>query len=594
MVTQAVTHPVAIARKPVIWTVSVSRLSNLLRDVTPEYDDRAFIEPLNLGFEEAVKHMRKRLRDSHCDVLIAAGSNGAYLKSRVAVPVVLVKASGFDLMQALSRARQITDRIGIVTHQTELTEFAQFQKSYGLQIEQRVFVTAEDARHAVSELVARGIKAIVGTGMVTDLAEQAGIAGILLYSAESIRAAFDAALDIAHMVGNARSAAEAKEKQEEPNAKAVIANAQAAEARKANCRVRRVRYGSDDWVGHSAIMRQVRDTLAHYARTDATVLIQGETGTGKELAAQTLHEQSNRASQPFVAINCGAIAESLLESELFGHEEGAFTGARRGGHMGLIEAANGGTLFLDEIGEMPLPLQTRLLRVLEEREVVRVGSASPHPVDVRIVTATHCVLDDMVQQGRFRRDLFYRLNVLRLQLPALRDRADDIVPLMQHFLDRPDHAPLLLDSSAWTLLKRHNWPGNVRELKNIAERLHTLFQGQASQGSDDSDFPGGARLITATMLQATVPELSPQPNPYSDGQPTTQTVASPLNAAMPNPPATNPPSPPQSPPRKTRKPPLAQLQQQLQTLQGDRAALCQQLGISRATLWRWLSQDAGE
>ena len=172
-------------------------------------------------------------------------------------------------------------------------------------------------------------------------------------------------------------------------------------------------------------MERLRQTVVLYARSPATVLIQGETGSGKELVAQAIHRESPRrgAQRPFVAVNCGAIAESLLESELFGHEEGAFTGARRGGHAGLFEAANGGTLFLDEIGEMPLALQTRLLRVLEEREVMRVGGTRPVPIDVRVISATHCDLEARVREGRFRADLFYRLAVLRLALPPLRARA---------------------------------------------------------------------------------------------------------------------------------------------------------------------------
>lgn len=188
-------------------------------------------------------------------------------------------------------------------------------------------------------------------------------------------------------------------------------------------------------------MEQVRQTILLYARSSAAVLIEGETGTGKELAAQAIHREyfarhdvrQGKKSHPFVAVNCGAIAESLLEAELFGYEEGAFTGSRRGGRAGLFEIAHGGTLFLDEIGEMPLPLQTRLLRVLEEKEVTRVGGHQPVPVDVRVISATHCNLEEDMQQGQFRRDLFYRLSILRLQLPPLRERVADILPLAESF-----------------------------------------------------------------------------------------------------------------------------------------------------------------
>nr|WP_229425551.1 sigma 54-interacting transcriptional regulator [Massilia sp. Se16.2.3] len=201
-----------------------------------------------------------------------------------------------------------------------------------------------------------------------------------------------------------------------------------------------------------------------------------------------------------MAVNCGAIAESLLESELFGHEEGAFTGARRGGHAGLFEAANGGTLFPDEIGEMPLALQTRLLRVLEEREVMRVGGTRPVPIAVRVISATHCDLEARVREGRFRADLFYRLAVLRLALPALRARAVDIAPLAEWSLKqslaalgaRP-HPNLHAEIQACApLLAAYPWPGNVRELRNLMERLALFLGGRALAGLD-AEFLAGDR-----------------------------------------------------------------------------------------------------
>ncbi|MGH8518449.1 MAG: PrpR N-terminal domain-containing protein, partial [Panacagrimonas sp.] len=193
--------------RPVIWTVSVSRLSRLLHDITPEFDTRARIENIHLGFEEAVTALRGRLQREHCDVLIAAGSNGAYLKNRLDTPVVLVRPDGFDLMGALAQAHRVSPHIGVLTHQTEVPAFDDFQKSFGLHIAQRAFVTAEDARIQVRELVACGCKAIVGTGLAADLAEQAGVAGILLYSADTIRQAFESALEIARAVGSAEAQA---------------------------------------------------------------------------------------------------------------------------------------------------------------------------------------------------------------------------------------------------------------------------------------------------------------------------------------------------------------------------------------------------
>ena len=214
----------------------------------------------------------------------------------------------------------------------------------------------------------------------------------------------------------------------------------------------RTRYRLADWVGTSAAAEQVRQLVGVCAGSDATALLCGESGTGKELVAQAIHHASHRASQPFLAVNCAALGESLLESELFGYEEGAFTGARRGGKLGLVEAAHTGTLFLDEIGDMPLALQTRLLRVLQEREVLRIGATQATPVDVRVLAATHADLPALVAQGRFRSDLFYRLAVLRIHLPALRERREDVPLLADHTLQRL--APGTGDTQHQTLARR--------------------------------------------------------------------------------------------------------------------------------------------
>lgn len=236
----------------------------------------------------------------------------------------------------------------------------------------------------------------------------------------------------------------------------------------------------DQIIGQSEALRKAIKKARQYARADATVLIRGETGTGKELFAQSIHNASPRHLHPFVAVNCAALPESLLESELFGYEEGAFTGARKGGKPGLFELAHGGTLFLDEVGEMSLPLQARLLRVLQEKEVMRIGSETILPIDVRVLAATNRDLKEMVEKGLFRQDLYYRLNVLSLDLPPLRQRLDDLPDLFRSFLrsygvdERVIEAAL---SAMLPILCRHDWPGNIRELENIAERVSVLLQG---------------------------------------------------------------------------------------------------------------------
>ncbi len=528
--------------KPVIWTVSVSRLSDLLRDITLEYDHLATIEPINLGFDEAARHIRERMASERCDVVIAAGSNGAYLKGRVSAPVVVAKASGFDVMQALARARKVSSRIGVISYQQPLPELADFSTTFGLTIAQRTYVTREDARAAIKEMKTAGIEVVVGAGLITDLAEEAGLTSVFLYSAASIRQAFDDALELARLT------------QLEANR---IRRGPANESRRA-------RRGLNDLRGESEAMERLRQSVVLYARSPATVLIQGETGSGKELVAQAIHREGPRnlgANRPFVAVNCGAIAESLLESELFGHEEGAFTGARRGGHAGLFEAANRGTLFLDEIGEMPLALQTRLLRVLEEREVMRVGGTRPVPIEVRVISATHCDLEARVREGRFRADLFYRLAVLRLALPPLRARLPDIAPLAEWSLKqslaalgaRP-HPNLHAELTACApLLERYGWPGNVRELRNLMERLALFLAAEPLQA------------LTPGFLLAVAPEL---------GQPALP--------AFPEAPVTAPPLPAaEAASTETAADIVARFG-------GARDAAARHLGISRTTLWRRL------
>jgi propionate catabolism operon transcriptional regulator len=532
-------HPTRIptdtSDKPVLWTVSVSRLSDLFRDITLEYDHLASIEPIHLGFDQAARHIRERMATERCDVVIAAGSNAAYLKGRVSAPVVVAKASGFDVMQALARARRVSERIGVITYQAPLPELAEFSATFGISIAQRTYVTEEDARASINELKATGVGVIVGAGLITDLAEEAGLTGVFLYSAASIRQAFDDALEMARLT-------RLESQRRRPAA---------------GSGTQRARRGLNDLRGESEAMERLRQSVVLYARSPATVLIQGETGSGKELVAQAIHREGPRslgADRPFVAVNCGALAESLLESELFGHEEGAFTGARRGGHAGLFEAANRGTLFLDEIGEMPLPLQTRLLRVLEEREVVRVGGTRPVPVELRVISATHCDLEARVREGRFRADLFYRLAVLRLALPPLRARSGDIAALAEWLLKnamaalgaRP-HPNLHAELTACApLLERYGWPGNVRELRNLMERLALFLAAEPLQA------------LTPSFLMAVAPELA------GAGAPVLPPAA-------------------EAPARRTET--VAEV---VARFGGQREAAARHLGISRTTLWRKL------
>ena len=329
-----------------------------------------------------------------------------------------------------------------------------------------------------------------------------------------------------------------------------------------------VRWRIEDYAGESEAAQRVRRLARQFAASDATVLIQGDSGTGKELLAQGMHRASRRAAQPFLAVNCAALSESLLESELFGYDEGAFTGARRGGKTGLIEAAHTGTLFLDEIGDMPLALQSRLLRVLQEREVLRVGSTMPVPVDLRIVAATHADLAALVESGGFRRDLFYRLAVLRLTMPSLHERGSaDVQALARAMLARRLRT-LSLQSEAEALepllaallelAAGHRWPGNARELDNWMERLLACRQ----------DLCDGAGRVDPARLRELFPECG-LPGPGLAQALPAQERQLQLREAR-------------------RDADRQRVREVLEQVRGDQRSACEILGISRATLWRRL------
>lgn len=235
-------------------------------------------------------------------------------------------------------------------------------------------------------------------------------------------------------------------------------------------------------IGNCGRIRELKELASRVAASNSTLLIQGESGTGKELLARAIHQSSKRKNNAFIAINCGAIPENLLESELFGYEEGSFTGARRGGKLGKFELAHNGTIFLDEIGDMPLHLQVKLLRVLQEKRVERIGSSRSTPIDVRVIAATHRDLEKMVDSGEFREDLYYRLNVIPLNIPPLRERKEDIVLLTSYYLEHYSRVlgkmitGMTPDASA--ILNRYSWPGNVRELANVMEYAVTMTTGE--------------------------------------------------------------------------------------------------------------------
>ena len=661
------------AALPHIVTVGRHRIGRVLERISVGLSRQARVSHISASFDAAVDAVLALHAHTPIDALVVAGASGAWIRERVDIPVAMIEVRGFDLLGALARARLLSPRVGLVTFDGPSDLLAQFDAQFGVGIAQFSYHGPEDAHSCVQAMQAAGIGAVVAPGLVADLAEDAGMPSVLLYSDAAVLQALNEALALARqrqaertrhqrletILGQLQDGVVAVDCEQRiqalnPTMAALLGTPperlhgrslgavapqldMAATLRhlessedvvqlatrtqvvrrapivengvltgallvcrdpqviqnadrhlRANQRQRGsgVRWRIDDYVGDSPAVLRLRALARECAGSDATVLILGESGTGKELVAQGIHRASRRTAQPFLAVNCAALSESLLESELFGYEEGAFTGARRGGKTGLIEAAHTGTLFLDEIGDMPLALQSRLLRVLQEREVLRVGATTPVPVDVRVIAATHADLFALVEQSLFRRDLYYRLAVLRLATPALRERsAQDITHLAQALLgrrlkgvaDAPAHAlhpaqhhqqpieathTLLASVLQSAQAHAHTWPGNVRELENWVERL-LACQAYVCDAHG---------VVDATRLAEVFPECAGPP-----------LRASTLAARQPQ-------------LKDTRHRAEQQhVREVLDAVKGDQRQACALLGISRATLWRRMkAADGGD
>jgi len=320
-----------------------------------------------------------------------------------------------------------------------------------------------------------------------------------------------------------------------------------------------------DLVTVSPQMRRLFELVRRAARSDATVLVRGESGTGKELVAQALHAESARSDQPFRAVNCATFTSSLLASELFGHVKGAFTGAVAD-RKGLLSQAHQGTLFLDEVAELPLDLQARLLRVLQQRRFTPVGATQEVEVDVRVISATNAALRQLVREGRFREDLMYRIRVVVLYLPPLVERDGDLEALTWHFVDefnerhpRTIHA---IDQSAWTMMVNYPWPGNIRELRNNLEQAFVLGEGPVLLPDELAPEVRGLGAPTMSRLSETDPEPEPGRDPSQGDGPLT------LDDVRRN-----------------------ELLDAFRRTNGHRGKMAEELGISRATLYRWLKKQ---
>lgn len=625
-----------------------SRLAHLVAGLSANYHD-THIQVLDTSVSEALQQARELEQRGEADVFVCAGATAAYLRKHLARPVLSMRVGGDDLLRALSYAREHSSHVALLSYNRINHDLQAMRALFTLQVHQAVYTSLEEARQAVEEAACLGCRSIIGSSTVVELAEQAGLHGVLSLSEDTVRKALEEAMGIldsqrmeiakrrhlnavlqhipsgvaavdnqgvvqslnpalAQLLEMPPSAALGRPLQQlcpeldlqqalrdgtgEENrvirlgSHAVVSNLlpilengertglvltcqDIAAVQRADHRIRSTRrpgaftarYRLDQLEGKSKANREMLQLAKQFASSHSTILITGESGTGKELLAQGIHNESSRRHNPFVAINCAAFPESLLESELFGYEEGAFSGSRKGGKHGLIEAAHHGTLFLDEIGDMPVSLQTRLLRVLQEREVLRLGSTEPISIDVRIIAATHQDLNTAIEEGGFRSDLYYRLNILRLQTTPLRERPEDIeqicVGISQRLL-RQGQPPGAVDvpTALMPYLVRYRWPGNVRELENIIERA--MLSATELIREDGLDEHYLARVLPE--LCSTLSSSAPR------GQPSRETALQQVGKAA----------------------QIRHVQETLESCHGNLNEAARRLGISRTTLWRRL------
>lgn len=447
-----------------ILVIGYERMHYLVEEVIKEkfpYNTNIEIERIEL--ERKILDQLYKTRQKHTAPLVITSDRiSLFLKRRLPhLPLISVDVSDNELFKKLEEARQISDKIVIMDFYKS-RKVPECSHKLNADIKQETFLTARDIELRLRELKKQGWYVIIGGNLECNLALGIDLKPIYIYGKETVAQAIDKSYPIMEKCLLQESATSESKKHFFINVPPKIQTFSS-------------RYTFDDIIGESNSIKEVIKLAQIYAKSEAPCLITGETGTGKELFAHSIHNASFRAGGPFVPVNCTALPESLLESELFGYEEGAFTGARKGGKSGLLELAQGGTLFLDEIGELPLAFQAKLLRVLQEKEIVRLGGTKFIPINFRLIAATNKDLEKSVLQGKFREDLYYRLAVLQLRLPPLKERGEDCWLLFKNFLLEkcPLVAGLLtkVRFEVMQILKTNQWRGNVREISNVAERV---------------------------------------------------------------------------------------------------------------------------
>jgi len=602
-----------------ICLIGNSKLSQIVHSLIPEFAADAHIRIIDHTFNDAVRSARELVRRDEVDIFISAGANAFYLQDTLPIPVLALKVEQADLIQAVMTAQRIATRILLLTYERQPIHLEFLSLFPGLEITHHTYSTAEHAKEVFHRVRNEGFGVVIGSSYACDLAEQWGLDSVLIYSRQSCRnllrkalrhaAAYkrhaelvglvqflleqsprplvlthhggrvlawnkSAAVLLPHLSERRRLDAMIERKLLDPHclhAEGVLVGERLCSLRKQAFVVAGESIGMlytfvpspvampapDErrMLSASSCMAEVQQQLGLYAATPGHVLLVGETGTGKELAARQIHTLSANAKGPFIAINCAAIPAELFESELFGHAEGAFTGARTGGKSGLIESANHGAFFMDEINALPLPQQAKLLRVLQEREMRPVGSRRQIPLDIKFIAACNVDLTLEVRAGRFREDLYWRISAFSIHIPPLRERREDIALLTDWLLRRESGhygIDLPLDeliAQLTPVFARYHWPGNVRQMENLIERLVVSYR---LYGNCDA------------LLQA-LPRIAPE-------------LYAPLPGAC-------------EPGGHLKQVEREEVSKALQLFGGNRHRAAEYLGISQTTLWRRLKRE---
>ena len=540
----------------IVVTSAYPELTALVREMASKLKiDLTVVEAV---LEDALEEVRKLNEQNQIEVIVSRGATAELLRSQFTLPIVSIAPNEFDILQALARAKEFSSTIGYISYPslTDVEFLLQVQSILEVGIKHYTYRNMMELSAQMEHAYHDGCEVVVGGGhRGVRLAKAYGMEGFLIYSSHSsVAGALTRAGEMVALRSHKRE--EDERQRRASQAKGLVAH-----------------YSFQDLVGPA--LRETILTAERFSNVDATVLIWGESGTGKELFAQSIHNNSTRCHGPFVALNCASLPESLLESELFGYEEGAFTGAKKGGKTGLFELANGGTIFFDEVGKMSLNLQAGLLRVLQTKEVRRVGGGRIISIDARVIAASNQNLQAEVEKGTFRDDLFYRLNVLNLYLLPVRSRREDIPFLIDNIMGRLEKKlgfRSTISPQFRKLLLAYNWPGNVRELENILERYIVLV----GEGDQTLYYE---LIISFPELQPFEAEvLDDLATVGTEGQFEEQTtIQEEFNESISVRPGT-----------------LAEMERQLirellKNYNGNKTRVAATLGISRTTLWKRLS-----